>query len=136
MARPRGTSYNSCLIRRNKDRSAPAPEPGLQPDPDQPRLARGLCPPVVLQAILTLPDSPDRRGSPVRNRIVFNGHEYSSIEEMPDDVRRAFQDKLALLTKDADHDGVPDVLQRKDIGAEGLAIAINGHTIANIHDLP
>jgi hypothetical protein len=72
----------------------------------------------------------------MRTRIVFNGHEYSGIEEMPDDVRRAFQDKLALLTRDSDHDGVPDVLQRKDIGAEGAAITINGHTIENINGLP
>jgi len=72
----------------------------------------------------------------MQTRIVFNGHEYSGIEEMPDDVRRAFQDKLAQLTQDADHDGVPDVLQGKGIGAGGAAIAINGHTIENIKDLP
>jgi hypothetical protein len=72
----------------------------------------------------------------VRTRIVFNGHEYSSIEEMPDDVRRAFQDKLAQLTKDADHDGVPDILQRDGIGIEGAAVTINGRAIENIGSLP
>lgn len=69
-------------------------------------------------------------------RIVFNGHEYSGIEDMPDDVRRAFQDKLAQLTSDADHDGVPDVLQGTGIGVGGAAITINGHTVQNINDLP
>jgi hypothetical protein len=72
----------------------------------------------------------------MQTRIVFNGHEYSGIEAMPDDVRRAFQDKLAQLTKDADHDGVPDVLQGKGIGIEGAAITINGRTIENIGSLP
>ena len=72
----------------------------------------------------------------MRTRIVFNGHEYSGIEEMPDDVRRAFQDKLAQLIQDADHDGVPDVLQGKSIGVEGATIAINGHTIEHVNDLP
>jgi len=72
----------------------------------------------------------------VPNRIVFNGHEYSSLEDMPDDVRRAFQGKLAQLTQDADHDGVPDVLQGRGLGVEGAAITINGHTIENLNDLP
>jgi len=72
----------------------------------------------------------------MQTRIVFDGHEYSGIEEMPDDVRRAFQDKLAQLIQDADHDGVPDVLQGKSIGVEGATIAINGHTIEHVNDLP
>lgn len=72
----------------------------------------------------------------MQTRIVFNGHEYSDIEAMPDDVRRAFQDKLAQLSKDADHDGVPDVLQGRGIGIEGAAITINGRTIENIGSLP
>jgi hypothetical protein len=46
----------------------------------------------------------------MRTRIVFNGHEYSGPEQMPDDVRRAYQEMLDQL-RDKDADGIPDVLQ-------------------------
>ena len=32
-------------------------------------------------------------------RIIFNGHEYPSREAMPDDVRQAYDDALAMLRK-------------------------------------
>ena len=32
-------------------------------------------------------------------KFVFNGHEYESIDEMPEDVRRRYQDAIALAAK-------------------------------------
>jgi hypothetical protein len=44
------------------------------------------------------------------SRIVFNGQEYASREAMPEDVRKANDEVLATL-RDADADGIPDVLE-------------------------
>ena len=43
-------------------------------------------------------------------RITFNGKQYGSVDEMPPDVRRAFE-RAADLLKDEDDDGVPDIVQ-------------------------
>ena len=43
-------------------------------------------------------------------RIVFNGQEYASLDAMPPDVRQAY-DQIVNQLGDADHDGVPDIIQ-------------------------
>jgi uncharacterized protein len=43
-------------------------------------------------------------------RIIFNGQDYASTDVMPEEVRRAYQQALAQLA-DADHNGIPDVLE-------------------------
>lgn len=43
-------------------------------------------------------------------RIVFNGQEYASLDAMPPDVRQAY-DQIVKQLGDADHDGVPDIVQ-------------------------
>lgn len=44
------------------------------------------------------------------NKITFNGKEYSSVDEMPPDVRQAYE-KVIQVFQDKDHDGVPDIFQ-------------------------
>jgi hypothetical protein len=43
-------------------------------------------------------------------RIIFNGQEYAGTEAMPESVRDAYLKALALL-KDADANGIPDVVE-------------------------
>lgn len=43
-------------------------------------------------------------------RVIFNGKEYRSVEEMPPSVRTQYEKLLASLPDD-DKDGVPDLLQ-------------------------
>ena len=35
----------------------------------------------------------------VKTKIVFNGHEYGSVDEMPEEVRRLYRDVIALAAK-------------------------------------
>ena len=74
----------------------------------------------------------------MQSRIVFNGKEYAGLEEMPDDVRKAFQAALAQVGTDADGNGVPDVLEGKGnvLGLAQSSITVNGRTVDNVKDLP
>jgi hypothetical protein len=74
----------------------------------------------------------------METRIVFNGQEYSGLEQMPDDVRKAFQETLAQLSADADHSGVPDMLEGPGnvLGTQQSSLTINGRTIENLSNLP
>jgi hypothetical protein len=45
-------------------------------------------------------------------RIIFNGQQYASTEAMPEDVRKMYRQALAQLA-DADHSGIPDVLEQR-----------------------
>lgn len=72
------------------------------------------------------------------NRIVFNGQEYASTEAMPAGVRQAYEQAISLL-KDADRNGIPDILEG---GAPGnvvirqSSITINGHTLGSPKEMP
>jgi hypothetical protein len=74
----------------------------------------------------------------MQSHIVFNGKEYAGLEEMPDDVRKAFQAALAQVGTDADGNGVPDVLEGKGnvLGLAQSSITVNGRTVDNVKDLP
>jgi hypothetical protein len=74
----------------------------------------------------------------MQTRIVFNGKEYASPEEMPDDVRKAFLAMLSQIGTDADGNGVPDVLEGKGnvLGLPQSSITVNGRTVENVKDLP
>jgi len=43
------------------------------------------------------------------NKITLNGQEYTSLDEMPADVRQQYEQAMAKI--DADRNGVPDVLE-------------------------
>ncbi len=49
-------------------------------------------------------------------KIVFNGEEFDSIEQMPPAVRQQYQSALGAL-RDGDGDGVPDALQHGGAGS-------------------
>jgi hypothetical protein len=72
-------------------------------------------------------------------RIMFNGQEYASAEAMPEDVRKVYQQALAQLA-DADHNGIPDVLERGGagnvIGIQNSSITVNGKTYGSVAEMP
>ena len=47
----------------------------------------------------------------VHTRIVFNGQEYSSPEEMPPDVRQVYDRTMSTVLADTDRNGVPDIFE-------------------------
>ena len=48
----------------------------------------------------------------VRTGIIFNGKEYSSIEEMPEEVRRTYEQAMSGVLSDSDRNGIPDLFER------------------------
>jgi hypothetical protein len=70
---------------------------------------------------------------------MFNGQEYASAETMPEDVRKVYQQALAQLA-DADHNGIPDVLERGGagnvIGIQNSSITVNGKTYGSVGEMP
>ena len=54
-------------------------------------------------------------GAPTK--IVFNGQEYSSPDEMPPEARAAYDFAMKGVLADANRDGIPDVF--KSVGAAG-----------------
>jgi hypothetical protein len=50
----------------------------------------------------------------VKTSITVNGQTYSSIEEMPPEVRRQYEFAMGLLA-DKDGNGIPDVLEGRDV---------------------
>jgi hypothetical protein len=72
-------------------------------------------------------------------RIMFNGQEYTSAEAMPEEVRKVYQQALAQLA-DADHNGIPDVLERGGaqnvIGIQNSSITVNGKTYGSVGEMP
>jgi hypothetical protein len=72
-------------------------------------------------------------------RIIFNGQEYASSEAMPEAVRTAHREALARL-KDADQDGVPDLVERGKTGnvirIQDSSITVNGREFQNVASMP
>ena len=68
-------------------------------------------------------------------RIIFNGQEYASTDAMPKEVRKAYQQALAQFA-DADHNGIPDILERgrpgNVIGIQHSSITVNGRTYESV----
>ena len=52
-------------------------------------------------------------------KIIVDGREFSSVEEMPPDVRRRYEQAMSALA-DRDGDGVPDIMQSGLPGIEDL----------------
>jgi hypothetical protein len=78
-------------------------------------------------------------GASMTTRIVFNGQEYASPEAMPEDVRKAYFDALAML-RDSDGSGIPDVFEGRGansvIGIQQSSITFNGRTLSTEGRLP
>lgn len=68
----------------------------------------------------------------METRIIVNGREYPSVEAMPPDVRRAYEQSLAHFV-DADGNGIPDIVERGDsgrvVGMHQASITFNGRTL-------
>ncbi len=61
------------------------------------------------QAMATLPKGSAEASARPGTKLVFNGREYASAEEMPAEVRALYEQVIGKL--DADQNGVPDVLE-------------------------
>jgi hypothetical protein len=57
----------------------------------------------------------------MNTKISFNGREYSSVEDMPPDVRQKYEKAMSLLG-DANQNGVPDILE----GIRAVNVQISG----------
>lgn len=47
----------------------------------------------------------------VRTRIIFNGQEYSNVEEMPPEIRRSYQQAMNGVLADSNRNGIPDLFE-------------------------
>ena len=59
--------------------------------------------PKVLSAVL--------RNTSVSTKIVFNGQEFSSPDQMPAEVRRVYDQTMSGVLADANENGIPDVFE-------------------------
>jgi len=75
----------------------------------------------------------------METRIIFNGKTYSKVEDMPEEVRQAYQQALAYLA-DADKNGIPDVLERGGTGnviaIQQSSISFNGREYKSVGEMP
>lgn len=62
----------------------------------------------------------------MENRIFFNGKEYRNVEEMPPEIRRAYEAVMGVFA-DRDANGLPDLL-------EGSHNSVSGHQMNLVHD--
>jgi len=71
-------------------------------------------------------------------RIVFNGREYSSADDMPPDVREAFE-RTMRFAADSDRDGVPDVFEGRNGNVTSVTrqkIVVNGREYGSVDEMP
>lgn len=74
----------------------------------------------------------------MQSRIIFNGHEYASVNEMPSDLRQAYERAMKALA-DSDGDGVPDVIEHLSgdtVSTTTSKIVVNGREYASVDDMP
>ncbi len=72
------------------------------------------------------------------NKITFNGQEYASVDEMPTDVRTAYEQAMGLFV-DKDRDGTPDILEgigQVNIQAVHTRIVVNGQAYSSVEEMP
>jgi len=87
-------------------------------------------------------------------RIVIDGKTYNSVDDMPEEVRRGYEEamrgtnqaypaqggveSLANLFADADHNGVPDIMEKGQVInlTGGMKFVVNGQTYDNLEALP
>jgi len=51
----------------------------------------------------------------METKIIFNGKTYTKVEDMPEEVRQAYQQALAQFAG-ADRNGIPDILEGRTRG--------------------
>jgi hypothetical protein len=84
------------------------------------------------------------RASFSTGRIKVNGKTYKSVDEMPPDVRRQYEQAMQTMMADRDRNGVPDILEHPS-SSTGVAsvgtkqfdqISVNGKTYNRLEDVP
>lgn len=88
------------------------------------------------------------------NRIVIDGKTYNSVDEMPEDVRRNYEEAMRGVSvaptnasnpaqmlnnifADADNNGVPDIMEQHAVNLPGgMTFVVNGQTFNKLEDLP
>jgi hypothetical protein len=78
----------------------------------------------------------------LETRILFKGREYPGVENMPADVRQAYEQAMARFA-DADHNGIPDILEGAAaadsdnvVVIKHSSLTVNGRTVDGVGDLP
>ena len=71
--------------------------------------------------------------------IIFNGKSYNSLEEMPENERKAY-DQMMDIFADKNGNGIPDFMEgdmvQKVLAANSTSINISGVTYHNLDELP
>lgn len=74
--------------------------------------------------------------------FTVNGQTYASLDEMPPDVRRDFEEMMRKLTTDRDGNGIPDLFENAPGGPAQKSVVITKRTIVDgkeidrVDDLP
>ena len=75
----------------------------------------------------------------METKIIFNGKTYTKLEDMPEEVRQAYQQALAQFA-DADKNGIPDILERGGVGnviaIQQSSINFNGREYKSAGEMP
>ena len=71
--------------------------------------------------------------------IIFNGKSYNSLEEMPENERKAYEQMMDIFA-DKNGNGIPDFMEgdmvQKVLAANSTSINISGQTYHNLDELP
>ena len=77
-------------------------------------------------------------------RITVNGKTYSSVDEMPPDVRRQYEQAMQSAMADRDGNGVPDIFEHPTSAGSATSVGVNsvqhftvnGKSYDRIEDVP
>ncbi len=71
--------------------------------------------------------------------IIFNGKSYNSLEEMPENERKAYEQMMDIFA-DKNGNGIPDFMEgdmvQKVLAANSTSLNISGVTYHNLDELP
>jgi len=69
----------------------------------------------------------------VKTRIRVNGREYRSVEEMPPNIRQAYENAMSRSPDDGDRSGIESA---DGPAVAGAGITFNGHPYASVDGMP
>ena len=75
----------------------------------------------------------------MKSKIFFNGREYASVDEMPADVRQAYERAMSVFA-DGDRNGTPDILEDgANVNVHMVShakIIFNGQEFGSVDEMP
>jgi hypothetical protein len=83
----------------------------------------------------------------MQSKIIFNGKEYNSVEDMPTDARQAYESMMGIFA-DKDQNGIPDIMEGKgevnaqmiqpssNVTMQSATIVYDGKAYNNVDELP